>query len=532
MLRLRPAFPAILSFLAAGAVFAICLRNDFVYDDLLLLKMDDRLPDPAQWGRYWTESYNGGVDNLYRPLVSMSYAMQWRLHGLRQWPFFLVNILLHAATAAAVAELTRRLNDFRTRTTDCPTERLADNQSARRTPQSAIAALAAGLLFATHPIHSEVVASVVGRAESMAALFMLGAMILLCRPLTTARAVAIWACSFAAMLCKEQGLVLPMILLLQYGLIARRLPSTDPAAASQRRPALLLLLLICWTWAGYIVFRENLLKFWWDRSLLDWTHQPMIRASGDDRAAMPLALLGRYVALLLWPRVLSLDYGGSVIGWHVAPTDPYFWLGAAASLTWLAAVVVATRRRKPVAVLLLWAALLTYLPAGNIFTLIGTNFGERLFYLPSAFILMFVGIELAVWLTPRVSVGIVMLLAAAGAARTIAYVSRFDDRLELYERSVMEQPRSVRLRLLLASELVQRHRLEAAADAAADAIAVQPDYHEAYLMAAVVEMERGNLDAADRFVDQALAAPSVKHPGKIAALREKIAQRRAATQPR
>ena len=33
---------------------------------------------------------------------------------------------------------------------------------------------------------------------------------------------------------------------------------------------MLLILLTCWTLAGYIVLREHYLKFWWDRSLLDW----------------------------------------------------------------------------------------------------------------------------------------------------------------------------------------------------------------------------------------------------------------------
>ncbi len=40
---------------------------------------------------------------------------------------------------------------------------------------SGFALLLAGLLFATHPIHTESIASVVGRAEPLSAIFMLGA---------------------------------------------------------------------------------------------------------------------------------------------------------------------------------------------------------------------------------------------------------------------------------------------------------------------------------------------------------------------
>src|SRR5207302_1491031 len=116
-------------------------------DDRYILLSDPRVGDVGQWGQYWTKDYfNGGADNLYRPLVSMSYALQAKLHGRGEgaaWAFHLVNVLLHAAASAAVAEL------------------------ARRVSRSSAAALVAGLLFAAHPIHVEAVANIVGRAELM-----------------------------------------------------------------------------------------------------------------------------------------------------------------------------------------------------------------------------------------------------------------------------------------------------------------------------------------------------------------------------
>ena len=48
-------------------------------------------------------NYSGGVDNLYRPLVSWSFVLQLRLTGDRPWPMHAVNWLLHAANAALVA---------------------------------------------------------------------------------------------------------------------------------------------------------------------------------------------------------------------------------------------------------------------------------------------------------------------------------------------------------------------------------------------------------------------------------------------
>jgi hypothetical protein len=74
--RIPPnARPAIASAVAALIVYAITLAGTFIYDDFDVFANDPRLHVPAQWWKYWTESYNGGVDNLYRPLVSMTYAV-------------------------------------------------------------------------------------------------------------------------------------------------------------------------------------------------------------------------------------------------------------------------------------------------------------------------------------------------------------------------------------------------------------------------------------------------------------------------
>src|ERR1700677_793793 len=142
-----PFAPAALAALCALALYAVTLGGTFIYDDVQIIQHDDRIHSPATWGQLWTRDYfNGAIDNLYRPLTSQSFALQWWLSGGRAWPFHLVNLLLHAGVAAGVAELARRLAGVR-------------------------AAFFAGLVFAAHPIHVEAVAGVVGRAEELCALF-------------------------------------------------------------------------------------------------------------------------------------------------------------------------------------------------------------------------------------------------------------------------------------------------------------------------------------------------------------------------
>lgn len=124
--------PAIASALLVVLLYAVTLGGTYIYDDQLIVRDDPRLHNPVQWRRIWTTDYfDGGVDNLYRPVITSSYALEWWLHGNRPWVFHAVNILLHALMAAAVAEFTRRA--------------LAGTAIAQS------AALIAGLLFAAPP---------------------------------------------------------------------------------------------------------------------------------------------------------------------------------------------------------------------------------------------------------------------------------------------------------------------------------------------------------------------------------------------
>src|SRR5207249_2396352 len=78
------------------------------------------------------------------------------------------------------------------------------------------ASLAAGVLFATHPIHTEAVAGVVGRAELMAAAFVLGAWLVHLsrgdKPPGAAAIAAITGLFAAGLLSKENAVALPALM--------------------------------------------------------------------------------------------------------------------------------------------------------------------------------------------------------------------------------------------------------------------------------------------------------------------------------
>ncbi len=137
----------------AWATFLPALHNEFVYDDYPIIVNNPNVTTPGPWYRAWREPYwPRGVsrDKLYRPLTIWSYRANVVLSGQGKpdpVAFRIVNIALHALTAVGVALVARRLTG------------------------SVLGGLAAGVLFATHPVHTEAVVTGYGRAEVLAGCF-------------------------------------------------------------------------------------------------------------------------------------------------------------------------------------------------------------------------------------------------------------------------------------------------------------------------------------------------------------------------
>jgi hypothetical protein len=497
--------PAIICAMVALAVYAVTLGGTFVYDDWSIIVDDPRIADVSKWQQYLTTDYfNGGPDNLYRPLTSLSYAAQAKLFGNRPsdaWSYHLVNWFLHAAAAACVAEMARRMT--------------------RSNP----AALLAGLLFAVHPIHVEAVANVVGRAELLCGLGMYLALALFIAHLSSGRALAIWACFLVALFSKEQGMLVPLLILLAIPLRPRSAlvvsesqlpPSSDenprpslsyaqpdtPAPRRMSLPAMLLLLLLLWTLAGYLVFREHILKFEWDRSFLNPAINPLLQSRGIDRLLMPLALFGRYLALLVFPLHLSPDYGRGVIGSHASWSDPYLWIGAIGAVSFLIACVFAFVRRARTVLFCLLAFGLLYGMVANLVALIGTDFNERLMYIPSAFLCILAAVAL-LRLPRRAMIAVSTIVIALFAARTVTYAAQWNNPTALYATAISHHPRAIQLYLLLGQERQRMGDSAGAEQVLAEARELEPSYYRAWLISAQVALQANDPQSAYRFAAKA-----------------------------
>ncbi len=94
----------------------------------------------------------GGVDDYYRPLLSLTFEIDKYVGGLQETFMHLVNVLVHLLNVIMVWLIARRFGDFIQR----PSEWLP---------------LFAALIFALHPINTEAVNWIAGRTDLLAGTF-------------------------------------------------------------------------------------------------------------------------------------------------------------------------------------------------------------------------------------------------------------------------------------------------------------------------------------------------------------------------
>jgi hypothetical protein len=413
-----------------------------------------------------------------------------------------VNVLLHAGATAAVATFAGRLWGRR-------------------------AAWAAGLLFAVHPVHVEAVAGLVGRAESICTLATFAGLCLcLRRPITPGRIAGIFGCFVVALLAKEQGVLFPLLAALLFVLpkLQRRPLLVEPA---ERERFKWLGVLFLFGLAGYLIYRENILKFWWDRGRMEWGIHPMVRSTGAERWLMPVVLVGRYLVLLVAPVRQAIDYGAMVIGSHVRYREPYFYLGVAAILGWVLVLSVALRKQLWGVVFCLLGFALAYGMVANFPILIGTILGERLMYMPSAFFVALLAAGLA-RLPLRTAAPLLAVAVLLGGARTFVYARQWNERVSFYEANMLAQPYSTRVYELVFDEYKERGDWRAALAVGWECQRHIPNAFESYLMVGEAAAHLGDIKTADAMLQEAAKYTTGEH---LVGLWSDIEEARAATQP-
>ena len=410
---------ALAVFAAALVVHVAALWNGFAYDDVPILLGDPRVLGAAPaleilTGPYWP----GGGESLglYRPLVTLTYALDWKLSGGSPAWFHAVNLLWHAVVSVLVLVVLRRLFP-------------------------ATAALAGALIFAVHPVHVEAIANVVGRAELMAAAFALGAALCWMRDEGQRRYAGAALLFAAALLSKESAIMLPALLVLLDFALGRFVVSRSGVR------------LVPGLWRGYAALVAVAAAWALARGAVLGGLTPAIVHPAADVARGPLdlfrtALLAwpHFVRLLFLPLTLLADYGPRIL---MPATE---WTrGAVLGLTILVsiagfgAIALANGWRRT-ALALFWFPV-ALLPASNLLVPIGTLVAERTLYLPSLSIAIAAA---GTWqigagrIRPRTARAVIVLALLLFAGRRAVRVPPWDSSASIFAALERDRPDSYR----------------------------------------------------------------------------------------
>jgi protein O-mannosyl-transferase len=352
-----PALPGkYLSWVLAGIaclIYANTLSHGFVLDDIAVIGQNKfvheglsgipKLLTTFYWQGYWEQ--NSGI---YRPLSMIMFAVEWQIMPGNPFIHHLIQVLLYGLV---VWQLYKFL-------------------SLILTKYSIWLPLAATLLFALHPIHTEVVANIKSRDEILCFLFFL----LTAKELVQKQKITIAAIIYYALclLSKEAGILyLPVFLLL--------LVQMGEMKLAQAVKTLLPLFITVAVWLGWHYFVTH---------NLSPVRIPYTRADNSlfgcpdaaSRLATGFVILGMYIAKSVWPYSMSYDYSFNQI-----PCESGFSMSAVLVLAICIALLYLAykyfKKNPPVSFGILFF-FCTILFASNIIYLIGSTMGDRLLFAP------------------------------------------------------------------------------------------------------------------------------------------------------
>ncbi|HEY3130649.1 MAG TPA: tetratricopeptide repeat protein [Acidobacteriota bacterium] len=351
-------------------VYFNTLGNELVWDDQVAIAQNPLVSSMNIRGIFSTAYWypDPKLTDLYRPVTVLSFALNYTIGGLAPFAYHLTNVILHGINSLLVFLLLTQLTRSRS------------------------LSLGAALIFALHPVHSEAVAWVSGRAELLACFFMLSAWwVSLANgsaspDRTSGGAWWLHAGSAAvlylfALLSKESALVLLPVVWIFRAVSFQSSHAKEPSSLSWKNIVRPIDVALAGAALCMIGLRIAILGQVGPKTAdtVPYAENPLAFSSATTRVLTAIKLLGLYFWKMVWPLRLSSDYSFNqipVATWG----DPLFWIALALLLFCL---ILALRTGLSSWILGgIWATCAGFSTVLNLFFPTGTLFAERLAYFP------------------------------------------------------------------------------------------------------------------------------------------------------
>jgi tetratricopeptide (TPR) repeat protein len=203
----RHLLPLLLTLFIASSVYINSLQGEFIWDDKDLIVSNQYIKDWKHLSIAFTQdffysSHKEGKIGYYRPVITLSYMLDYQLWGLNPFGYHLTNLVFHTLTCLLIYLMIFSL------TSNLPI------------------AFISTLLFAIHPIHTESIAWISGRTDVIGSFFFFFSFLLYMYGEKVGK-LRYYALSLAlfvlALLSKEMVITLPLLIVVyDYYCVAER----------------------------------------------------------------------------------------------------------------------------------------------------------------------------------------------------------------------------------------------------------------------------------------------------------------------
>lgn len=358
-------------FVLVFVIYGLTLWGDFVFDDRYIVDQYELLRN-SDLKEIFLMPYWSAEAGLYRPITLLSYSLNYIFIGASPFGFHLINLILYGLVCFYIFKFL---------------EKLFSNRNF---------ALLTTFIFLILPIHTEVVANIIGRAEILALLFSILFLNELIREKINYWLLGLFL--FLAIGSKETAVaVLPIALLIIY---YKKMSKTTFEMPQSQKVVFDIFYQFLATISALIFYFSLRLVVLGSQHFLgvetSLVENPLLFASFFDRFATALSILTMYFGKIFIPLNLCSDYSYNQI-----PVLTNFWhfsslLGLTIFISFLFSIFYFIKKQ-PIISLGSAIFIFSFLPISNLFFPIGTIAGERLMFYPSfglAMIISFVSIKI------------------------------------------------------------------------------------------------------------------------------------------
>lgn len=453
-------------------LFSNTFRNSFIWDDEHLI-VDNRYIKGLKHipflftTQYWNH-HHPGMKGQYRPVRTVTFALDYYLWKSNPFGYHLSNLLLHILNVILIYFLIYRLVGI---------SKSEEGLAGRNLDWFKLLnpAFLTALFFAAHPIHTESVTWIKNRSDLLSLLFFLLSFLLFIRyrlrkeikTRILSYSLALF-CFILALFSKEMALSLPLVLVL-YALCF--LPKKEYSKTITKILPFLAVAILYFvfklTTLGMLISAENIPKIGLYSNIL-----------------VVLKTIGYYLKLLILPVNLNAERLLSIPKSFLEPAI----LSSAISLSLLLIIIIKTfKYAKIVTFAILWI-FLTLLPASNILFLSGRPIAEQRLYIPSLGFCLLLGMGISKLLSLELKSNIFRNLTALFSIFILTFYSTtlikrnldWRNSLSLWSKTAQASPDSVRAYNNLGLAYYAFNKNEEAIALFKKAIEINPDYADVY----------------------------------------------------